>query len=589
MKNLLIFSLIVLSVLSFSFASATVNQVNTVYYGTIDDNGNLVKTTQAVDNFNVIGFVCNNYDCSSVDSSLWSGAVINSGSNNFVNLVYPTILEKAGYGLYFYKDGYIPYEVNATWAGEGTADPRDRYLTKAENCEVPILNLMVSHTGNKVRVNLTLDAKVSSPLQHAGPLNYVPSSISNLYSIDSKVDFRFIGPENVSITKSVNLPFSENRDVFAETTLAAGQYIIEVESNTVDAKCLNSISNLKSESIFIADNRTNATLPLVDLISPESKTYNNKTILVNIYSQNATSVFYSWNGVNVSYTNPVYVTFNEGQNTIIAYAKNNVATAFEKVVFTVDTSNNNTNNSLPSLEIASPEHKGYTNRTILVNLISTGASKVWFSWKGHNYTYTNPVLFTFDLGFNDFTAYASNSIGTVSSNVNFFIDPNLVCYTTLPYLKIESPKAQTYNNQNLLLNITYANATQVWYNINNGLNFSYSSSSDINVNEGSNTVYAYARNPCGISFDLVTFQVNLNNDNPSNPHSGGKKVKAFPPMDEVENETLTPIYLEEDVVPIVVSPKKLASNDDFLTIMLIILGVGIILLIILVIFVSLRK
>lgn len=64
----------------------------------------------------------------------------------------------------------------------------------------------------------------------------------------------------------------------------------------------------------------------LSIISPKNITYDftlaaSKTVLVNI-SSNGDSVWYDWNGTNITYTAPVYVEFNEGSNTLYAYANN---------------------------------------------------------------------------------------------------------------------------------------------------------------------------------------------------------------------------------------------------------------------------
>jgi len=222
-------------VILFGLASAEVSERNNGFYGIINDDGSLTETQTRINDFNAIGFVCENDDCSNIAGTLWNGEVQNSGNNHEMTLKYPTKLQGAGYGIFFYKDGYFPYEVKSNFYGTGQANNAVRYLTRKANCQIPINHLIVSHNGTNVTVSVTLDAGVSSPVQSAGPLNYIPSSIANLYAVDAVVDFRFIGAQNISISKNVNLPASESREVFASTNLAAGQYIIEVESNANDA------------------------------------------------------------------------------------------------------------------------------------------------------------------------------------------------------------------------------------------------------------------------------------------------------------------------------------------------------------------
>jgi hypothetical protein len=236
--------------------------------------------------------------------------------------------------------------------------------------------------------------------------------------VDSIVKFGFSGPSDIVLTENVNLPASEEKRVSVNTVLSAGEYVLSVESNTNDVKCINSIPLKVYSNLKIEDNRKNATLPTIAILSPEAKMHNNKTILLNLRATNATSVFYNWNGVNVTYTGPVYVTFNEGQNTLTAYAVNDITTASTSITFTVDTSLQN----LPFVRIVSPEAKTYNNKTILVDIQTADAEKVWFVWDGVNVTYTWPVYITFNEGTNILTAYAKNINGTSSSSVTFSVN-----------------------------------------------------------------------------------------------------------------------------------------------------------------------
>ncbi|MEI6849507.1 MAG: hypothetical protein WCK29_00560 [archaeon] len=409
-----------------SLVSADVNQVNNAHYAILENNNSLTVIS-TINNFNVLGFVCSDANCNAVSGTLWNGNTLNSGSNTQISLTYPTTLQQSGYGIYYFKSGYIPYEVKSTWAGTGNAPARDVYLTKSRNCQIPINHLIITNNGNNITVNVTLDSSVTSPLNNAGPLNYIPSAIASYYSVDSTLDFRFIGPDNVSITKNVNLPFSTTKDVSASVTnLAAGNYRIEVESNTNDSKCLNSISNLLNSNIIIADNRTNATLPLIGIVSPQPIAYNYSNILINLTAINATNVWYGINGVNYTYTNPVYFNFSQGNNTLTAYAMNNVTTAHTSVTFNVNNSNNQTNNtnmSIPFIRINSPVNTFYANNSILLNITAVNATNVWYNYNGGiNVSYTVPVNISFNNGSNMLHAFANNSAGINSTMVMFYVN-----------------------------------------------------------------------------------------------------------------------------------------------------------------------
>src|SRR3989338_6473395 len=109
--------LILLAFLFISFASATVTQDNLIRYGIIEDNGVLTTTNNQITNSYALGFICSDAYCNTVAGTLWNGQPLSSGSSSQINLTFPTQLQDHGYGIYFYKEGYIPFEVNATWAG----------------------------------------------------------------------------------------------------------------------------------------------------------------------------------------------------------------------------------------------------------------------------------------------------------------------------------------------------------------------------------------------------------------------------------------------------------------------------------------
>jgi sporulation protein YlmC with PRC-barrel domain len=62
--------------------------------------------------------------------------------------------------------------------------------------------------------------------------------------------------------------------------------------------------------------------PFLSIISPINKTYNIKTILLNINATHSAinNIWYNWNGMNITYTSPINITFNEGNNTLDVWA-----------------------------------------------------------------------------------------------------------------------------------------------------------------------------------------------------------------------------------------------------------------------------
>ena len=244
----IILSFLILSLLLISLASATVTQTNVMKYGILQSGGTLTTTETGITEVNILGFVCSASDCSSTSGTLFSGNVLNTGSSSQISLQFPTQLQDQGYGLFFYKNGYIPYEVKSTFSGSGAAPTGTRYLAKAEVCKPILKNLRVSNSSSEIIVK----ADVDSPISHAGPLNLIPNSIKDQYLVNVKVDLEVTGAANTSETKTINLEFSESKEAEFRIPANPGIYNIKLQSSTNDEKCLSSQSDEESQEYTIS-------------------------------------------------------------------------------------------------------------------------------------------------------------------------------------------------------------------------------------------------------------------------------------------------------------------------------------------------
>jgi len=92
-----------------------------------------------------------------------------------------------------------------------------------------------------------------------------------------------------------------------------------VGSDTLTAYANDSVGNLNTSSVTFT---VKTSAPNLTIISPTNITYNTRQILVNLStSADATSVWFNWNGTNVTYTVPVLVNFSVGSDTLTAYGK----------------------------------------------------------------------------------------------------------------------------------------------------------------------------------------------------------------------------------------------------------------------------
>lgn len=271
MNKLLLF-IFIISLLFVGLASASVTQNNIVRYGIIEANGSLTTTSTSITGSNVLGFVCSTDDCSSVSSQIFSNAIPSSS----ISLTYPTVLQGTGYGLFFYKNNYIPYEVKANWAGEGSASDGYRYLTQKRFCSSLLSTPIVNNNNGSVTISLD----VQSPIGNAGPLNYIPSALNAQYSIDVNVLLQVTGTSASTQTKTLSLAFSETKGTSFNLNLAPGTYTFTIVSSTSDPKCISSANQTKTTTLTIPGPvtcNTNSDCGTNSFIGPRSCSGNNVT------------------------------------------------------------------------------------------------------------------------------------------------------------------------------------------------------------------------------------------------------------------------------------------------------------------------
>ena len=222
--------------------------------GEIDINGNSIETNTPINDVNVLGFVCSSNDCSTISTTLWGGKTLQS-TDDFIQLVYPTkLLSDFGYGVYMFKDGYIPYEVNAGWWGTNPEDPTgpyDNYLAKKEIGVSEITNLKVGLDGDVASVSFS----VESAIEHGGPLDYVPSKLEGHYSVEVEVKLK-VEKDGVSYygdVKNVVVAFSGIEDVDFSFDVEVGEYDLVVSTFVVDDKCIDSLEKTKSAKLSVPE------------------------------------------------------------------------------------------------------------------------------------------------------------------------------------------------------------------------------------------------------------------------------------------------------------------------------------------------
>lgn len=256
------------SLLILLFAVPVVSATRYVNYefreGIISSAGSFTETSAPVNGVSAIGFVCADSGCNSVSGTLWDGAVISSGGSNTMQLTYPTTLQSDyGYAVYYYKDGYIPWEQNPNWWGTDGSDPQGpytKYLSKKENCHAPIDTFSVTNDARAniplvINVSASLDATTYAAIHAAGVLGYVPPQILDQYSVDIRVTLTIYN-ENDNVvnqqTKDMEIPYSGSQRVeFSWTPTVEGDYTARVTTDVTDAKCSSSAVEESAKEFYV--------------------------------------------------------------------------------------------------------------------------------------------------------------------------------------------------------------------------------------------------------------------------------------------------------------------------------------------------
>jgi hypothetical protein len=440
MKKILITSIITAIVL-LSLASALVSQTNLIKSGILNKDGSITISNDLTD-VNVLGFVCTSDQCATYNSTPIFN--MSSGPQSQIDLTFPSNLtSNYGYGLYFFKEGYIPLEVLSTYRGSGSAPTATRTLTQAIECTAPISDFNIKLTNS----TLEISSYVSSPLMNAGPLIAIPQELADHYKSSVNITTTIIGPMNYTNTELLTLPFTTTSLVYSTVDLIAGHYDLTLSSLPSDMKCLSTNPSVVQTSFVIHSNDTNVT----DLTPPNQIT---DLIASNITNN---SITWSWsNPTDLDFLNNII--YINGDNVLNSSA--NSYTALELLPNTnntisiltqdisgnintlpvsstvstlngTDSVNNNTDLVPPTLTVHSPQQIKYTTNQIIVNFTATdnidnsSSLNLFYNNGTANRTSNLQVLNLAD-GSYTFVFYAIDSSGnTASQSVTFSVDTNV--------------------------------------------------------------------------------------------------------------------------------------------------------------------
>ncbi len=249
MKNkilFLIFAMIFIVLTTAVYADVPVNYA--LREATILSSGSVSYSTNPVTGVNVLGFVCADAQCNDVTGAyLWN---TDSGSSDIVQVVYPTNLPSSGYyAVFFYKEGYIPYEVKAYWHGNAGVQSSTAYLSKKDIGRAPIDSFSVTNDVQPnvplvIEINASLDATTYAALANAGPVGHVPSQLADYYSVETEIRLRIYDEDDDLVheeVKTENIPYSNSKRVqFTWTPTESEDHRAVVTTFVTDNKFLTS-------------------------------------------------------------------------------------------------------------------------------------------------------------------------------------------------------------------------------------------------------------------------------------------------------------------------------------------------------------
>jgi hypothetical protein len=280
-----------------------------------------------------------------------------------------------------------------------------------------------------------------------------------------------INPTNITYNNRTLLLNISATDIHLDTiwydwngtnyTYTTPVYITFAEgSNTLYAWANDTSGNINSTNVTFT---TDTIAPAIDIINPQSQNYNNRTLLLNISANDLQldKVWYNWNGTNYTYTTPIYIFFNEGSNTLYAWANdtmNNVNST--NVTFFIDT-------AFPLIQFSSPTENSGVDRNrdwIAANVSITETNLKNFTY--YLYTsgglvnsttftsYPNSVNWT---GLVDGTYYYNVTVYDIADNYNSTETRNLTLNNVPPVVSFIPPTPA--NNSILTTNYTTINVS----------------------------------------------------------------------------------------------------------------------------------
>ncbi len=542
---------IILGILCFNLVSAEVSTTANAFYANINEDGSITYTDTPVTDFQTVGYVCLNSACSQVGNKI--DTLTANSSGNSVNLKFPTALQNSnGYGIWFYKPGYIQWEQKANFFGNGFVTPPLKvYLLKKSVGWAPIMEMHVVNEVHpnipvEIGLNVSIDAKTYAALENAGPLRYNPSELNSINVVETNVTLKIKNSANgviYSVDKTLNIPYSGSEVVlfnypgFSQT----GIYNVELTTSIPDDKISSSLSQFaRTEIRVIPVGLSNYSFSLISGLS-----------MAPVSPKRNENVDFGF-GYNSSHINEFGVETKLDTNVSIRVYNNGVK--------------------------LSEENSTLDDSTDYFSFVKS------FSSVG-NYTIIVEGSPSQCIG--------TNGCFSSLQEISFVIKEISPADITAPQITIISPVAKTYNVSNVLLSVTTDENSNVWFNLDGGANVSLGSGINFEYNlfglsKGTHTVSVYARDSSNNQNTAsVTFSVDLggNSNTKEKRNSAGSRDLVY------DGNSIANIFTtsSSDDVPLQIDLRGKNNSTSWLSLLLFWFLVLLLILIIVIVLLIIRN
>ncbi|MFC1728295.1 Ig-like domain-containing protein [Nanoarchaeota archaeon] len=307
-----------------------------------------------------------------------------------------------------------------------------------------------------------------------------PTPVNNSYLPQDYVEINVSALDAIGADIITIKVYNSTSDLINITSSGTSPFFVNITSLSEGTYYFNASVNDTSDNTNYTETRTlvlDTKEPSIIIYSPQSTTYGSATVLVNLSATdiNPDSVWYNWNGTNMPYSSAHAVTFDEGSNTLIAYANDSAGNLNStNVTFIVDTTEPNITQITDYNEAGVTDGIVERGDNVTFNVTVTDSSSVdnvWIKiWEGlvdvSNVIYQGFLNFiagelwsltvetneSFPTGDVSYTIYANDTLGNqVNQSSNFTVQD-----TTKPVISFVAPttSAGAHNQNEILANAT---------------------------------------------------------------------------------------------------------------------------------------